>query len=154
MSGFFGEVRYLAMERTSSWPLAVSVSVEPEWHRIDETAGRRVRNFGLETKINADLEVIENRGYLGFNLLYEPETTHDELGGWDEESTVGVSTAFAYRITPGVTIGAEAWYLRHYDFDLVHQLHGGCGLSRPDAVCPAHPQDVHDGGLEYAGHRP
>jgi hypothetical protein len=33
MSGFFGEVRYLVLERSASSPLAVTVSAEPEWHR-------------------------------------------------------------------------------------------------------------------------
>lgn len=124
LSGFFGELRYLAIERTSSSPLAVTVSVEPEWHRIDETGGERVTNFGLETKINADIELVKNRAYLGFNLLYEPETTRNDLGGWDNESTAGVSAALAYRLTPQVTVGAEVWYLRHYDGAWLNALTG------------------------------
>lgn len=115
MSGFFGELRYLVVERTSSSPLAVTLSFEPEWHRIDETGGQRVTNYGLETKLNADVELLKNRAYLGFNLLYEPEATRNDEGGWDKESTFGLSTAVAYRVTPRVTLGAEAWYLRHYD---------------------------------------
>jgi hypothetical protein len=117
-SGFFGEIRYLAMERTSSWPLAVTLSAEPEWHRIDETSGVRVKNFGLELKVNADLELIRNRLYLASNLLYEPEATLDPDGigaGWEKESTAGISGAISYRVVPAVFIGAELWYLRHYD---------------------------------------
>ncbi len=117
-SGFFGEMRYLMLDRTSSQPLAVTFSVEPEWHRIDETSGARVTNLGLEFKLNADLELIQNRLYLGGNLLYEPEQTKDPDGigaGWEKESTGGVSAAISYRIMPSVFVGAEAWYLRHYD---------------------------------------
>jgi hypothetical protein len=117
-SGFFGEIRYLLLDRGPSSPLAITISAEPEWHRIDETSGQRVKNFGLETKINADLELIKNRLYLGGNLLYEPEATHDPDGvgaGWEKESTGGISGALAYRIVPSVFIGAELWYLRHYD---------------------------------------
>jgi hypothetical protein len=114
-SGVFGELRYLLLDRGPSSPLAVTLSVEPEWHRIDETGGARVENYGLETKINADLELLKNRAYLGFNLLYEPETTRTNMGGWSNESKLGVSTALAYRVTPEVTVGAETWYLRHYD---------------------------------------
>src|SRR5262245_26497209 len=44
MSGFFGEVRYLVLERNASSPLAITLSAEPEWHRIDETSGTRVTN--------------------------------------------------------------------------------------------------------------
>jgi hypothetical protein len=118
MSGFFGEVRYLVLERNASSPLAVTVSAEPEWHRIDETSGTRVTNLGLELKVNADLELIKNRLFLGSNLLYELEGTKDpdHVGaGWEKESIGGVSAALSYRIVPSVFIGAEAWYLRHYD---------------------------------------
>jgi hypothetical protein len=115
LSGAFGELRYLLLDRGPSSPLAVTLSVEPEWHRIDETGGARVVNYGLETKINADLELLKNRAYLGFNLLYEPEATRNDVGSWDKESKFGVSTALAYRVTPEVTIGAEVWYLRHYE---------------------------------------
>jgi len=117
-SGLFGEIRYLLLDRGPSSPLAVTLSAEPEWHRIDETSGARVRNFGLELKVNADLELIKNRLYLGSNLLYEPEATHDPDGvgaGWAQESTGGISAALSYRIVPSVFVGAEAWYLRHYD---------------------------------------
>jgi hypothetical protein len=118
MSGFFGEVRYLLLDRGPSSPLAVTLSAEPEWHRIDETSGARVKNFGLELKVNADLELIKNRLYLGSNLLYEPEGTHDPDGigaGWEKESTGGISGALSYRVLPSVFVGAELWYLRHYE---------------------------------------
>jgi hypothetical protein len=118
MSGFFGEVRYLLLDRGPSSPLAITLSAEPEWHRIDETSGARVKNFGLELKVNADLELIKNRLYLGGNLLYEPEATHDPDGigaGWEKESTGGISAALSYRVLPSVFVGAEFWYLRHYD---------------------------------------
>lgn len=118
VGGIFGEVRYLLLDRGPSSPLALTLSVEPEWRRIDETSGERVTNFELEAKLNADLELIKNRLYLGVNLLYEPEATHDpdHIGaGWEMESKGGVSAALAYRIVPSVFIGAEVWYLRHYD---------------------------------------
>jgi hypothetical protein len=116
MSGFFGEVRYLVLERNASSPLAVTLSAEPEWHRIDETSGTRVTNLGLELKVNADLELIKNRLFLGSNLLYEVEGTKDpdHIGaGWEKESLGGVSVAISYRVIPSIFIGAEAWYLRH-----------------------------------------
>jgi hypothetical protein len=118
LSGFFGEIRYLLLDRGPSSPLAITLSAEPEWHRIDETSGARVKNFGLELKVNADLELIKNRLFLAANLLYEPEATRDPDGvgaGWAKESQGGISGALSYRIFPSVFVGAEAWYLRHYD---------------------------------------
>ncbi len=113
-AGTFLEFRYLLFDRPSS-PLAVTLAIEPEWHRIDETSGERVSNYGLETRINADLELVPNRLFLGSNLLWEPETTRNIDGTWDNETTVGASLALSYRLTPSFVIGAEAWYLRHYD---------------------------------------
>jgi hypothetical protein len=116
--GVFGEMRYLLFGRGPSSPLSVTLSAEPEWRRIDETSGARVRNFELETKLDADLELIQNRLYLGANLLYEPEATKDPDhtgAGWAMESKGGVSGALAFRIVPNILIGAEVWYLRHYD---------------------------------------
>jgi len=116
--GFFGEVRYLLLDRGPSSPLAITVSAEPEWRRIDETGGERVNNVELELKLNADLELVPQRLYAGFNLLYEPEGTRDpdRVGaGWEKESKGGVSAALAYRVTSSVLVGAEVWYLRHYD---------------------------------------
>jgi hypothetical protein len=126
-SGLFGEVRYLLLDRGPSSPLAITLSAEPEWHRIDETSGARVKNFGLELKVNADLELIQNRLYLGANLLYEPEATRDPDGvgaGWAKESTGGISGALSYRIFPSVFVGAEAWYLRHYDGTFLNSFTG------------------------------
>ncbi|HMF20950.1 MAG TPA: hypothetical protein VKG24_02320 [Pseudolabrys sp.] len=117
-SGFFGEIRYLLLDRSASSPLAVTLSAEPEWHRVDETSGVRVTNFGLELMVNADLELIKNRLYLAANLLYEPEATQDPDGvgaGWEKESTGGISGAISYRVVPAVFVGAELWYFRHYD---------------------------------------
>jgi hypothetical protein len=114
-AGGFAEIRYLAIERTSSNPLAVTLAVEPTWRRIDETSGERVQNFEFETTINADLELMKNRLYAGFNLRYEPEVTKDMAGATFREAIFGGSAALALRIAPNVVIGGEAWYLRHYD---------------------------------------
>jgi hypothetical protein len=119
--GLFGEARYLLIERTSNSPLSVTLSLEPTWRRIDETGGERVTAFELEGKISADLELVPNRLFAGFNFMYEPEWVRTAEGEVEHEATIGASAALAYRIIPQVLIGAEVWYLRHYDeFDLAH----------------------------------
>ncbi len=112
-AGWFTELRYQLLDRPSS-PLAVTLAVEPEWHRYDETGGAPVENYALETRINADLELVPDRLFFGSNLLYEPETTRDQTGSWLNEATIGASAALSYRVVPAVVIGGEAWYLRHY----------------------------------------
>jgi hypothetical protein len=115
LGGAFAEFRYLAIERTSNNPLSVTLAVEPTVRRIDETSGQHVRNFEFETTVNADLELLKNRLYAGFNLLYEPEVTQIPLGDTQREATAGGSAALSFRIVSSVLLGGEVWYLRHYD---------------------------------------
>jgi hypothetical protein len=115
LGGAFAEFRYLAIERTSNNPLAVTLAVEPTLRRIDETSGVGVRNFEFETTVNADLELVRNRLFAGFNLLYEPEVTQTAIGDTQREAKFGASAALALRIASNVVIGGEVWYLRHYD---------------------------------------
>jgi hypothetical protein len=115
LGGAFAEFRYLAIERTSNNPLAVTLAVEPTVRRIDETSGVRVRNFEFETTINADIELLRNRLFAGFNLLYEPEVTKTSLGDTEREAKFGGSAALSLRLTSNVVLGGEVWYLRHYD---------------------------------------
>jgi hypothetical protein len=114
VNGFESDFRFVILDRNPS-PFAVTLSVEPETRSRDETSGVKVTNYELEAKLEVDTELIKNRLFLGFNLLYEPETTHADLGSWQPESTIGVSAALAFQIVPNVAIGADLWYLRHYD---------------------------------------
>jgi hypothetical protein len=123
VSGFEAEFRSVLIDRGPS-PFAVTLSLEPEFHSRDETSGAKVVNYGLEAKLEADAELIKNRLFLGFNLLYEPETTRGDLGMWSRESTFGVSSALAFQVVPNVVVGADLWYLRHYDGALFNTLTG------------------------------
>ena len=113
--GVFGEFRYLAIERGQSSPVAVTVSVEPVWRRVDETSGERVNNFELETKLHVDTQLIENRIFFAFNAFYEPELTRTGSGDLTRESTLGLSGAIAFRPVPTVLVGAELGYFQHYE---------------------------------------
>ena len=66
-------------------------------------------------RLEADIELIKNRLFFASNLLYEPETMRADLGAWEKEFTWGVSAALAYQIVPKVVIGADLWYLQHYE---------------------------------------
>jgi hypothetical protein len=131
LGGGFAEFRYLALERTSNNPLAVTLAVEPTVRRIDETTGERVRNFEFETTVNADLELLRNRLYAGFNFLYEPEVTQTSFGDTQREATFGGSAALSFRIAPNVLLGGEVWYLRHYDAVNLTALTGDTVLLGP-----------------------
>ena len=81
VNGFESDFRFVILDRNPS-PFAVTLSVEPEVRSRDETSGVKVQNYELEAKLEADTELIKNRLFLGFNLLYEPETTLADLGSW------------------------------------------------------------------------
>jgi hypothetical protein len=115
LSGAVVEVRYLAIERTASWPLSVTLSLEPSWRRYSSNSGDPESSFEVEFKLNADLELVKNRLYAGFNMLYEPEYTRTPMGEIERESKLGLSGALAVRLMPNVVVGAEGWYLRHHD---------------------------------------
>jgi hypothetical protein len=116
INGVVATIRSLIIERNPS-PFAVTLSIEPEWRSLDETSGVGVSNYELEAKIEADAELIKNRLFLGVNLLYEPETTSVNAmpAVWNTETTIGVSSALAFQVIPNVVVGADLWYLRHYD---------------------------------------
>lgn len=131
VTGGFAELRYLALERTSSNPLAVTLAVEPTVRMRDETGGARVRNYELETVVNADLELMKNRLYAGFNLLYEPEITWGPLNEVQREAKFGGSAALSLRVASNVVVGGEVWYLRHYDAANLTQFTGDAVMLGP-----------------------
>lgn len=130
-AGGFAEFRYLAIERTSNNPLSVTLAFEPNARLIDETSGERVHNYEFETSVNADLELLRNRLYAGFDLLYEPEVTWTASDETVREATFGGSAALSVRLAPNVLIGGEAWYLRHYDSPTLSAFTGDAVMLGP-----------------------
>ena len=130
-AGGFAEFRYLALERTSNNPLSVTLAFEPNVRLIDETSGERVHNYEFETTINADLELLRNRLYAGFDLLYEPEVTWTATGDTVREATLGGSGALSLRLLSNVLVGTEVWYLRHYDSPALSAFTGDAVMLGP-----------------------
>ncbi len=122
--GLFGEIRYLFLERGPNSPISGTISFEPNWRRIDETSGNQVTNYEFETKLALDMELVENRIYLGFNAIYEPEVTHSLTEAMTRESKLGLSGAISFRPLPPLTVGAEVGYFRHYDGIALNQFTG------------------------------
>lgn len=155
LSGFEATLRSVIIDRGAS-PFAVTLSLEPEFHSRDETGGAKVVNYSLEAKLEADTELIKNRLFLAFNLLYEPETTRGDLGMWSNESTFGVSSALAFQIIPNVVIGADLWYLRHYDGAFFNSFAGDAVYLGPTFYWKIAPKMLMSAAWEaqIAGHEP
>lgn len=115
-SGLSTDLRFLLIGRGPGSPVGLTISVQPEWARIDGASGVRTQNYNATFRLAADTEIIPNRLYGVINLLYQPEVAK-EMGAtsWTRSSTLGVIAALAYRIAPRVTVGGELEYYRAYD---------------------------------------
>ena len=124
-SGLSADLRYLLIGRGPGSPFGLTLAMSPEWSRVDGTAGTQTRDFSNTFKILADTELIANRLYAAANVSYGPEVSRAPLDlDWTKESSLGFTTALAYRIAPKVTLGAEAEYYRAYDGLTLNSLSG------------------------------
>jgi hypothetical protein len=113
--GLSFEVRYRLLDRMRA-PVGLTIVAEPHWVRLDEVDGQRANKVALELTLAADQELIKDRLYAAFNLIYEPEWVRLKASGETErESTIGVSFAGMTPIVSSVLAGGEIRYLRSYE---------------------------------------
>src|SRR5947209_8596763 len=132
-SGFFGEIRYLLLDRPAS-PVAITVSFEPTYRAFDESGGDPVTNFEFETKIMADVELVKNRVYGAMNLIYEPEITRVADGTWETGIQTGPDRRGLVPRAAGVAGRRRGRLLPPLRRPLLQHLHRRCALLRTDAL--------------------
>jgi hypothetical protein len=71
--GLSTDLRYLLIGRGPGSPVGVTVTVEPEWARVDD-GGKVVTSFAATVKILADTELVPDRLYAAFNAIYIPSS--------------------------------------------------------------------------------
>jgi hypothetical protein len=109
------DVRFRLFDREHA-PFGLTLSVEPHRGFTDEMSGEPADQYGAQVRVIADRELIAGHLFAAFNIGYEPEQTRLRACGETlRESTLGVGAALAMQVMPGVSIGAEARNLRHYD---------------------------------------
>jgi len=109
------DVRYRFLDRDTA-PLGLTLKVQSQVDRIDETTAARVRSFGTEFALAFDRELVPNMVVAAFNLSYQPEWTRFVATGTSEqESTIGAAFGMMVRMRPNVLLGGEARYLRRYE---------------------------------------
>ncbi len=114
-SGLSWKPKFLIIGRGPGNPVGLSISVQPEWGRIDGTSGVNASVFSMETVLAADTELIPNMLYAATNLIYAPEVARGSGDqNWGRSSEFGATAAMAYRVTPKATLGGEAEYYRAY----------------------------------------
>ena len=109
------EMRYRLLNREHA-PFGLTLGFDPHWGRVDDIGGEGVDRFGADLLVIADKELVSNRVFGAFNLLYQPEASRLRTTGvWERQSTLGVSGALNAQVAPLLLIGGEVRYLRSYD---------------------------------------
>jgi hypothetical protein len=109
------DARYRMLDRERA-PFGLTFAFEPHRGFADETSGAPANQYGGKFSLLADADIVPRRVFAAFNLLYDPEVTrtHGD-GAVVRESTVGADAAVAAQVRPGLFLGGEVRYLRHYD---------------------------------------
>jgi len=115
VESFGFETRYRLLDRAQA-PFGLTVGADPRWFRYDDISGEGVDGYRSGFLVIADKELVADRVFAAFNLLYELEASRSHLTNlWDHQSSLGITTAVAMQVQPGVLIGAEVRFLRRYD---------------------------------------
>ncbi len=113
--GLSVEFSYRFLDRQKA-PFGFTLNVVPQWNRIDDISGAPVEQYGAEISLLVDRELIADRLYGAFNVIYDPETTRARASGlWERETTAGLAAALTAQISSGVFVGLETRYLRRYE---------------------------------------
>jgi hypothetical protein len=113
--GLSVEFSYRFLDRQKA-PFGFTLNVVPQWNRIDDVSGAPVEQYGAEIALLMDRELVADRLYGAFNVIYDPETTRVRgTGLWERDTTAGLAAALTAHIASNVFVGLEARYLRKYE---------------------------------------
>lgn len=125
------EMRYRLLNREHA-PFGLTIGLDPHWSRVDDISAAPVDHYGAQLWLIVDKELVENRIFAAFNLIYAPQAARSRVTGvWEHQSGFGISGAITTQILPGILIGAEARYLRSYDGLGLDSLMGGALFMGP-----------------------
>jgi hypothetical protein len=109
------ELRYRVLDREHA-PFGLTFGADPHWGRVDDISGEPVDRFGADFLMALDRELVANRIFAAFNLIYQPDAARSRVtGAWEHQSNLGISGALTAQVQPGVLIGAEARFMRSFD---------------------------------------
>jgi opacity protein-like surface antigen len=109
------DLRYRFLDRETA-PFGMTLSVQNEASRVDDTSGASARQYGTAFTLAFDREIVPGLAVAALNLSYQPEWTR--LAGSDDterDATVGAAFAVMAQFRPGILLGGEARYFRRYD---------------------------------------
>lgn len=115
--GAFFEVKYRFLDRRTA-PFGLSLSIEPEWARIDEASGETGTAYGVEFRLAADMEIAKDFIFGAINIVYAPEWEReheDGLSFWSAGSGLEISGAVTAQVAKDIFLGGEVRYLAAYE---------------------------------------
>ncbi len=119
------ELLHRIIERSSSNPFGVTLSVEPRWSRNDGVTGLPSDAYQSTFKFFIDAPIIPDALYWGGNLQLTLQKAQDPMNtvNWLPSSQLLVSTALTYQTLPNLFVGAETRYLSLSDnYTLSHEI--------------------------------
>jgi hypothetical protein len=108
------EFKYRLLNRAYA-PFGLTIAASPYGNGIDTATGGRVGQYGIDTAVIIDKELVKDRIYGAFNVLYEPKRTHFLATGEDlKDAIFGIAAALTSQVRPGLFLGGEVRHLRSY----------------------------------------
>ena len=124
-AGVAVEFKVQLVKRAPSSPVGLTLVVAPHYGNSEHHTGEAARHYALELGLAADTELVKDKLFAAFNLLYEPERVRAKgEEEWERESLFGVSAALMAQIVPGVFAGGEVQYFRKYEGFFFNEFHG------------------------------
>ena len=125
------KVKYRLLERDKAW-FGLTLVAEPGWGRIDDRSAAHVTRYSSGFAILLDRELVKDRFYGAFNVLYEAEASRERgVAEWERESKLGFAASITHQFRPGWFAGIETRYFRKYDAFNFQNFSGHAVFSGP-----------------------
>jgi hypothetical protein len=138
-NGISTEARWHVLDREAS-PLGVTISLGPQWTRLDDVSGSPAPSFAVPAILLADLALVPHRFYLAANLTCGPSFSRSH-GIWQQESEAEISVAAAGALAPGLFLGGELRHASKYEGAFLNHLEEtrflldpACSSRRPNSL--------------------
>ncbi len=128
------ELKYQFLKGSKDQPFGLAIETRPRFVRTLPVEGTGANILDVETLLQADLQIVPDRLWLGANLGFEGAAGRLRGSGLgDRSSIMTVSNALSVRVAENTFLGPEVRYLRAYDGSYLNRFEGqavfvGAGL--------------------------
>ncbi|WP_139040265.1 hypothetical protein [Methylobacterium terricola] len=119
------ELKYQFFKRTEDRPFSLAVLAEPQYARITPVEGQGADVYSVESRLIADMRLVPDTLWAGFNLIYDPQVSRLKGSGEvDRTSTLSLSGAVMAKIAGDLFVGPEVRYMRAYEGAFLNRFEG------------------------------